>query len=104
MAQEFGFTFTTNGPADERERLMRVIETHAEKQGDGEYFANTEDSLGSPDAREGFCLVPVWQGHFHNVPVRIRNGDLAMGGYSRHTPPGHSWRKRVASTPGWSAT
>ena len=87
MAQEFGFRFTATGPVEERDRLKRLIESHAQKLADGEYFVHVGDLLGLPDANEAFCLVPIWEGRFDNVPVRHRNDKLVMRGYSRHTPP-----------------
>ena len=98
MAQEFGFRFTATGPDEVRDRLKSVIETHAQKQPDGEYFVNVGDLFGLPDACEAFWLVPTWYGRFDNVPVRTWNGTfdhlpvrqciaLAMKGYSRHSPP-----------------
>jgi hypothetical protein len=63
-AQDFSFIFSATGPAEERERLKRAIETHATKQGDGEYFVSTEEALGSPDAREGFFFGAGLDGAF----------------------------------------
>ncbi len=87
MAQEFDFRFTAIGPVEERDRLKTFIESHARMQADGEYFVHVGDLLGLPDANEAFCLVPTWEGHFDNVPVRHWNNELVMQGYSRHTPP-----------------
>jgi hypothetical protein len=98
MAQEFGFRFTATGPAEERDRLKEVIESHAQRQSNGEYLVIVGDLFGLPDACEAFWLVPTWYGRFDNVPVRTWNGTfehmpvrqcvaLAMKGYCRHRPP-----------------
>ena len=87
MAHEFGFRFTATGALEERDRLKTLIELHAQKLADGEYFVHVGDLLGLPDAIEAFCLVPTWEGRFDNVPVRNWNDELVMRGYSRHTPP-----------------